>query len=211
MKYIITGGPGSGKSSIVKSLAARGYTTIDEAAMPIKAHELLRKRLGLPHTLPENDNLNFQRLIYTRQLDLESQVRESTFIDRGVIDNIGYCRRFGTPISDELHNICSAARYDKVFLLDPLPKKYYRQEEARDENYEESLLLFPFIEQAYEQYGHKVVCVPYFDLPEEESIDRRVEFILRHTEEKTWEMSSQIQRKALTEEELTMLVQKNYG
>jgi predicted ATPase len=179
-KYVITGGPGSGKSSVLEALRSRGYNTIDEAARPIKEEQRLRKEQGLSYILPENDNYGFQRLIYTKQVELEQQCYGKSFIDRGVIDNIAYCRRFSTPVCDELDRFCRASDYGKVFILDSLPQKFYEQDAARDEDYSESILLGNMLADAYRDYGHNVVRVPYFESSsKKESVDARVEHILQ--------------------------------
>ena len=180
-KIVITGGPGTGKSSVIGALRDRGYTTIDEAAMPIKEAEQRKKEAGLPYILPENDNAGFQRLIYSRQIELERNAYGTTFVDRGLIDNIGYCRRFNTAIAPELELLCKSVAYEKVFIMDPLPSSCYKNECARDESAQESAHLGELIGQAYQDYGHKIVRVPYMDGANvQESIDLRVQYILDH-------------------------------
>jgi predicted ATPase len=178
-KYVITGGPGSGKSSVLEALRSRGYTTIDEAARPIKEEQRLRKEQGQSYILPENDNYGFQRMIYTKQVELERGCYGPSFIDRGVVDNIAYCRRFSTPVCGELDGLCRSSDYSKVFILDPLPQRFYEQDAARDEDYAESVLLGNLLAEAYHDYGHEVVRVPYFEGgSKKESIDARVQHIL---------------------------------
>jgi predicted ATPase len=178
-KYVITGGPGTGKSSVLEALHTRGYTTIDEAAMNIKAEQQARKDAGLEYTLPENDNAGFQRLIYTTQVERERNAYGITFVDRGIVDNIGYCRRFETPVCDELAMLCKSVQYARVFLLESLPEHLYRNEQARDESHEESALLGRLLEQAYFDHGYTSVRVPFFDgATKEESVNKRVEYIL---------------------------------
>lgn len=180
LKYVITGGPGSGKSSVLDALRSRGYTTIDEAARPIKEEQVTRKQQGLSYLLPENDNYGFQRLIYNKQVELEHGCYGQSFIDRGLIDNIAYCRRFNTLVSDELDSLCRGSDYSKVFILDSLPAHLYVNDKARDEDREESLLLSNLLADAYRDYGHDVVRVPFFDRhSKQESVDARVEYILR--------------------------------
>ena len=60
-RIILAGGPSCGKTSIVKELRKRGYTTIDEAA-----REVIEERKLVPGTL------EFQLEIFRRQKDRNS-------------------------------------------------------------------------------------------------------------------------------------------
>jgi predicted ATPase len=178
--YVITGGPGAGKSSVIDGLSAAGYTTIPEAAMEIKVREKKKKEQGLPYTLSENDNPGFQQLILARQLVLENHAKGITFMDRGIIDSIAYCEYWHTPIPDNLDKACRSTKYHRIFILEPLPIQLYRNEQARDETPEQARRLHDLIDKAYRKYGYTPLLVPYFTGSKEESVRRRIEFICKH-------------------------------
>ena len=85
---VISGGPCSGKTTVIDALAERGHATIPEAAT-----ELIRD--------PTFDQLRtepreFQRQVLLRQLENEKRMLETledgttVFLDRGIGDGFGY-------------------------------------------------------------------------------------------------------------------------
>jgi len=115
-KYVITSGPGNGKTTVIEILASRGYTVVPEAARLIIEEE----RLKDSDILPWKNLAKFQEKLVVRQLELESSVKsEVIFLDRGIVDGYAYCKDGNIP-SPQLILDNAKNRYYKVFLLDPL-------------------------------------------------------------------------------------------
>jgi predicted ATPase len=84
-KYVITGGPGIGKTTIIELLAMKGYKIVPEAARMIIEEEKLVESDAVPW---KNLQL-FQEKVAARQLELESVVKgDVIFLDRGIIDGL---------------------------------------------------------------------------------------------------------------------------
>ena len=90
-KYVFTGGPCSGKSTILELLDKKGYDTIGECA-----REIVEERKDNP--LTDEENTIRQNLIYDVQLsnELDWQNKSSEgdilFLDRALPDLLGYTR-----------------------------------------------------------------------------------------------------------------------
>lgn len=175
-KYVITAGPGHGKTTIIELLASKGYAVGYEAARLIIEKEQLKKNGCLPST----DLAGFQELVVKRQLELEDTatrmehahlVSGEVFFDRGIIDGYGYCKLGKVPAPAIIEEQ-GRGRYDKVFILDALPG--YQNDAVRAESRQTALDIHDAIEQSYREFGYDLIKVPA--LPPEE----RVEFILRH-------------------------------
>lgn len=166
-KHVITGGPGMGKSTVVELLAELGYHTVPEAARYVIERE---QRLGTT-SLPWLNLSSFQRLVMDRQLEMEAVLPNgiTAFLDRGLIDGFGYCAKGGIEAPFRMTEL-SQGRYDKIFLLDPLPD--YEKDEVRVEDVEDAKLIHRAISEAYRLFGHELIKVPV--LPP----DERVEYIL---------------------------------
>ena len=165
-KYVLTGGPGIGKTTVLELLATRGYAIVPEAARYVIEEEQAKDG----DALPWKDNAKFQKLVMERQLVLESKLTTDTaFLDRGIVDGDGYCAYFKISSPEGMREQ-GKGRYEKVFILDRLPE--YKNDTARLENPEEAKQIHQDVIDAYVRFGYEPIMVPV--LPPQE----RLEFIL---------------------------------
>ena len=118
-KYALTGGPGTGKSTILAELRRKGVYTMKEVAEYIIEREL-KKEKG---TLPWTDREKFQEKLLETQLEWEEEIPkdiEISFQDRGIADGIAYYRIDGLQPPQKLLEAAKEANYAGVFLLEPL-------------------------------------------------------------------------------------------
>lgn len=176
MRVVLTGGPGSGKTSTIEALAARGHAVVPEAGM--QCIEELTAELGLEgqRAWRRAHRVEFQLRVLARQLENEARAQPPPgahlFLDRGSIDGLGYCRHFGHAAPPELLRAARAARYERVFVLDTLPDFPERAASGRSSDRADSLALRDRIEQAYRELGHRPVRVPVM------TIEERADFVL---------------------------------
>ena len=166
-KYVITGGPGVGKTTTLNELEKLGYSTLPEVARQIIAEQMPNG------VLPWTNLAEFQNLVVNRQLDLERRVKGIAFLDRGVIDGVGYCLAGGIKVPQKLYTACKTADYAGVFLLDKLPA--YCKDTERKESVDEAQRIHNAIAEAYVMHGYTLIRVPVL-LPKE-----RAEFIFQQT------------------------------
>jgi len=171
---VLSGGPCSGKTTLIDGLAQRGHAVVAEAAKDV---------IESPRTGPlrESDPVAFQREILAAQLtreraalaDRDSAYDARTFADRGVVDGLAYLEIAGLEPFPELLAACEAARdrYRTVFLCDLNPE--YGANSYRDETAEQAVRLHEALQRAWTHFHPYAVAVPW--LPVEE----RVEFVLR--------------------------------
>lgn len=167
-KYVITGGPGIGKTTIIELLASKGYVVIPEVARLITAEEKLKDS----NIIPWKNLEKYQEKVAERQLKLEAQVSaDIIFLDRGLIDGYGYCKLNNVIVPKPIMEN-GKKRYEKVFVLEPLPA--YKNDETRFEDREEAKKIHQAIIDAYKEFGYQIISIPV--LPPEE----RVDFILKN-------------------------------
>lgn len=168
--YVITGGPSTGKTSLIAELQRLGYTTIPEAARTV-IDESLEKGV-LVETL-RSDEKKFQEVVAKSKADIETSLDPNmiTFFDRGMQDSEAYLNYYDFKIEPWVQNLLDKASYRKIFLLEPLQeykKDYARTEDATFQNQINSLLV-----SAYNNHGMAPIRVPDIGLA------NRVELILK--------------------------------
>ena len=168
--YVITGGPGSGKTTTVNLLKDRGYITTLEHAR----HYLDTQRL-MGRTIEETrkNQREFQLGVLNMQIEQENQISPDVlvFLDRAIPDALAYYRFLNLPEDEKLTAALLTVSYKKIFILDCLPimKDYARTEDAAAQQKIHALLI-----EVYKSLGFPIIPVPVLK-PED-----RVDLILNN-------------------------------
>jgi predicted ATPase len=160
MKYVLTGGPNSGKTTLIEELKKLGFSVLGESAREI----VEREQATGGSTLPWADWKSFQIRILETQLMKEAAVKTPTFLDRGLMDGLAYYFLNDVRPPAELVNACRHAGYKKVFWLDMLPD--FGNDAVRKEDLETALKLSGLTLKAYQMFGYEPVKVPILPLVE---------------------------------------------
>jgi predicted ATPase len=169
--FIISGGPGSGKSSIIERLAARGFTTVGEAGRAI-LREQAESGGNATHT---GDAAAFGDLMRERGIADFRRMRkadEPVFFDRGIAELVGYWRLIGLPVPPRVAAAAEEYRSNPLVFLAPPWREIYRQDAERKQDWDEAVRTFELIREAYFEAGYRAIELPL------DSVARRVSFIL---------------------------------
>lgn len=170
-KIVITGGPGTGKSSIIHKLESRGHACLHEISRQVT---LEAQKEGIAQLFLEKPLLFSEKLLEGRirqHREANSLSKDKVFIDRGVHDVIAYMEYFDTSCPAEFIKACKDHIYDLVFILPPW-KDIYTSDNERYETYEEAQQISRFLSRTYQQYGYDPIEVPIGP------VNDRAEFIL---------------------------------
>jgi len=169
--YVVTGGPCTGKTTVINMLEQRGYkTTIEHARHYIDTQQSEGRTI---EEIKENKK-QFQLGVLNMQIEQEAELNtnDNVFLDRALPDAMAYYQFLGLDYNDRLIEQCNKYCYSKVFILDRLP---LINDYARLEDEEEQIRIHQLIIKVYESYPCPIIHVPVLK-PEE-----RVDFILNHT------------------------------
>lgn len=175
-RIVITGGPGSGKTSLIQYFETKGHFCLPEIS-----REVIRKAQdeGIDQLFLE-DPLRFSELLLEGRLEQYHSATSFTgtflFYDRGIPDITAYMDYLHTSYPLHFHESCLQFPYDAVFLLPPWEEIYIKDNE-RYESYAEAEKIFKFLHQGYEKCGYKVHHVPVG------SIEYRCDYILKKLKE----------------------------
>jgi len=168
---VIIGGPGTGKTSIIDALKARGYCCYPEISREVTMEA---KKQGIDQLFLEQPLLFSELLLEGRKkqyLDAQKESHEVVFIDRGIPDVLAYMHYIGDSYPSFFDAACRENIYSEVYILPPW-KEIYVSDEARYENYEQSVLIHNHLVETYTKYGYQLIEVP------KDSLDNRILFIL---------------------------------
>lgn len=166
---VVTGGPGSGKSTLIEALERHGHARSVEAGRGIIQDQVA---IGGP-ALPWNDPALFAELMLCWELRSYREAQAGTvFFDRGVPDCIGYLRLMGLPVPGHMRRAAEAFRYDRqVFVAPPWPE-IFRQDAERRQDFAEAVRTFEALARTYADYGYELVELP------RASVAERLGFVL---------------------------------
>jgi predicted ATPase len=172
-KIVITGGPGSGKTTLIEALSKKNFYCFPEISREIT---LKSQKEGIEQLFVE-DPISFSEKILegrVKQFELaEETPADVIFFDRGIPDTVAYLNFSKQSYSNDFEIISNNKRYSKVFLLPPW-EAIYERDAVRYESFNESEEIYHHIKIIYGKYGYDLIEVPRL------SIDHRIDFILNY-------------------------------
>lgn len=171
---VITGGPGAGKTALLRELEARGYACADEVAREIIREQVERKGDALPWA----DRESFAQLMLERSLQQwrELQVVQTTvFVDRGLPDTLCYARLVGLSedFAQQAYETCMSFRYSGPVFIAPAWEEIYVTDAERRQDFDEATATFELMARTYKDCGYELIELPKAPVRE------RAEFVLR--------------------------------
>lgn len=157
-RYVLTGAPGAGKTTLADALRRRGWSVVAEAATDVIAAGQARgddepwRGAGFVDAVA--------RLQRERREAAGSPVQVH---DRSPLCTLALARYLGRPVGPtlaaEVERVLREGAYQRpVFLVEPLG--FVTRTAARRIDYAESLAFARVHEQVYREHGHELVAVP---------------------------------------------------
>lgn len=170
--FVVTGGPGSGKTTLIEALVAKGLQAMPEAGRAVILHQTA---IG-GSALPWRNRVAFAEAMLgcdLRSFQDACDGGETVVFDRGLPDLVGYLTLCGLPVPAHICEAARSFRYNRhVFIAPPWPE-IYRQDGERKQSAEEAHKTFDAMVRAYTDFGYELTHLPLAPAPD------RVAFVLK--------------------------------
>lgn len=172
-KIVFIGGPGTGKTSVLKFLQDQGYK-----CMPEISREVTRKaqEQGIEQLFLTDPILFSTKLLEGREgqfIEAQNSKESVVFFDRGIPSVHAYMRYFKTPFPPIFMEKSKKFRYTKVFQFLPW-EAIYKSDNERYETFKQSELISKYLNEAYTELNYEIINVPF------DTVKNRCNFILSH-------------------------------
>ena len=157
--FVITGGPGVGKTTLLETFVRQGYPHVPEVAREIIREQMAQNGDALPWAnIPAYTRLMLSRSINSFQHHLTHD--EILFFDRGIPDTLAYAHLTRQPVFPELQHASLNFRYNPhVFILPPWPE-IYQTDTERKQTYQEVVATYDAMLTTYRQLDYTPIIVP---------------------------------------------------
>jgi len=165
-KFALTGGPCTGKTTLLNALQKNGYQIVPETPTIVFEEEIKRT-----NKRPDPSTAEFQLKFMSKQLEFELKAHNNAhvFLDRSIVDIVGYCRFFGITPPEELIKKVKSHRYDGAFLLSFL--SFYETTAVRPEPLDVAKKIHAILKKTYEDFGYNLIEIPPV------SVEERMKFV----------------------------------
>lgn len=169
----LTGSPSSGKTTVIRELAARGFKTNPDISRQYLETQI---KAGITKEDARRSEQDLQRILFLLMVKnaAELPVDELIFHDYSLPDNIAFLRMANLRVPEDVLKSSSLFRYWKVFLIEPLP---FQTDHIRTEDAEYHIGLTAELDRVYAELGYEVVRVPVLD------VTKRADFVVAQATE----------------------------
>lgn len=168
--FVLTGGPGAGKTTLVEALKARGYATTEEAGRGVIREEMGNNGSGLPWL----DRAGFAELMFEWELKSyrDAERRDGPVVfDRGLPDTIGYLRLEDLEVPAWMEEQAWRLQYNKRVFIAPPWREIFGNDEERRQSWSVAVRTYEIMVETYSDYGYELIEVP------RAPVEERVEFM----------------------------------
>jgi predicted ATPase len=156
---IVTGGPGTGKTTLIDHLRHAGFGASEEAGRAIVKDQTPIGGLALPWANPDL----FDELVLAWGMRSYAAARDqggTVFFDHGIPCIAGYIRARGGMVPAHLDAAAARFRYDPLVFVAPPWREIYRRDNERWETFTQAEQIHDAMVEVHKGYGYELVELP---------------------------------------------------
>ena len=153
--FLFTGGPGVGKTTLIRHLETLGERVVEETHRAVIAEQAAAGSGAAPW----QDRTAYCELCVRRDIakfDAMAHETARVFFDRGMLD--GFDARWNAP--PELLRAAQARRYNRRVFVFPPWREIYETDAERRQDWAEAEATFGRILAGLDRFGYEAVVVP---------------------------------------------------
>ena len=171
--FVITGGPGVGKTTLIEGLRKKSFLFVEEVA-----RQIIKEQISLHgDALPWKNKEKYASLMLQKSIDTFIHNKDNpsiTFFDRGIPDTLAYINLANINTIPEIYHIVEEYRYNQTVFILPYWEEIYQTDSERKQSRKEAEETFHIMKRTYVECGYNPIEVP------KTNNEKRVEFILSH-------------------------------
>ena len=149
---VLTGGPGSGKSTLIDALERAGFSRSLEAGRGIIQDQV---SIG-GAALPSGNRALFAELMLCwemRSYRIAEQQTGPVFFDRGVPDVVGYLHLSELPVRAHCEKAARIFRYNQRVFIAPPWREIFQQDHERKQDFDVAVRTYQALALTYHDLG----------------------------------------------------------
>lgn len=173
LRFVITGGPGAGKTTTLNALAERGYIYAPDSARAIIRERLARGLSPRPPLEQFGNGILQMDMAHYRETPVADH---PVFFDGGIVGALCFLDRLNAVSAGKAEEYVRSFPYNKVVIFMPPWEEIYCADAERDQTFSESVQVYEDLRKWYARWGYETVEAP------RAAVDRRVNFVLQAVE-----------------------------
>lgn len=163
--YVITGGPGTGKTSLIEELKRSGFKAVEEVAREIIKEQMQQGGEALPW---KNTGLYTKSML---ERSIESYLANAgsdgiLFFDRGIPDTLAYARLIGLADTEKIEQAVDQYRYNNLVFILPPWEEIYCTDKERKQLFNEAIDTYYVMKDVYKKAGYTLIEIPKLSVME---------------------------------------------
>ncbi len=172
--FVLTGGPGVGKTSLLEALKKEGFPIIPEEARHIIKEQVKQHGDALPWANKQKyANLMLERSIHSFEEQKQLHPNLICFFDRGIPDSFCYANMENLELDPELLVDAGRLRYNPLVFILPPWEDIYEMDQERKQTWEEAMMTYQAMQETYLSQNYQLVEIPV------DSVENRRNFVLK--------------------------------
>ncbi|MBK5961102.1 ATPase [Rhodoplanes elegans] len=156
---VVTGGPGSGKSTLIDAPEEAGFARSVEAGRAVIQDQVAIDGPALPWRDPDA----FAEAMLSLEMRSHHAARAlpgPVMFDRGVPDVIGYLRMLGRTVPPHMDRAARHFRYARLVFVAPPWPAIFTQDAERKQDFDEAVRTFEAMVSTWRDYGYDLCMLP---------------------------------------------------